>query len=157
MFQSEALYEMDFPLRDEPWTVDVHTGKSYENDTEIFVLIDGAVASSGEDCAAILSALPNAVLVGSNTAGICTFGNVGAIYSPPLGHLRSDSNQYGIPIKNKKVPRRAPPRRFLFSFSGIRCRADGKVLRPPQWQRSGPRARRSGCPCCRRWFGTLRR
>ena len=55
-------------------------GTLWETDTLMFVLIDGNVASSGEYYAHMLSQGKRVILVGSNTMGCLTFGNVPTLY-----------------------------------------------------------------------------
>lgn len=53
-----------------------------ENDSVVFVLIDGFVASSGESFVALLREMDNVVIVGTATAGMGTMGNIRNVALP---------------------------------------------------------------------------
>ena len=53
-----------------------------DNDTLIFVLIGNSVASAGESFVEYLKQLENVIFLGSNTAGLVNFGNVGMCNLP---------------------------------------------------------------------------
>ncbi|MBQ9767493.1 MAG: hypothetical protein IJW37_05285 [Lachnospiraceae bacterium] len=60
-------------------------GTVWETDTLMFVLLDGNVASPGEYFTHMLSLGKRVILVGSNTMGCLTFGNVPTLYLPNSG------------------------------------------------------------------------
>jgi len=79
----EGEYKKIFEKTKSGWTkIKYHPYKSIGNDTLIFVLIDNGVASAGESFVNYLKQLENNIFIGTNTAGLLSFGNMGMCNLP---------------------------------------------------------------------------
>ncbi len=79
----EGEYKKIFEKTKSGWSkVKYHEYKSIENDNLIFVLIDNGVASAGESFVNYLSQMENTIFIGTNTAGLLSFGNMGMCNLP---------------------------------------------------------------------------
>jgi len=65
--------------------INYSTPKTISNDRYLLVLIDNRIGSSGESFVRMLKQVENVVLIGSNTAGVKTVGNVTSFSLPNSG------------------------------------------------------------------------
>lgn len=76
-------YQKFFTRTQSGWTeIKYHEHKLIANDSLIIVLIDSGVASAGESFVKYLQQLSNVIFIGSNTAGLINFGNMGMCNLP---------------------------------------------------------------------------
>lgn len=70
------------PLSEDPWLYQIKSKQEYANNNIIVILVDHNTTSAGESFVHMLKTLPNTIIVGSNTMGSQTFGNLLRVYLP---------------------------------------------------------------------------
>jgi len=94
----EPEYKKLFKKTESGWTnIKYHEYKVIENKTLIIVLIDNGVASAGESFVNYLNQMENVILIGTNTAGLLGFGNMGMCNLPNSNVQLSISKTISLP------------------------------------------------------------
>ena len=79
----EPEYQKLFMPTKSGWTeIKYHKNKLIENDGLVIALIDNGVASAGESFVKYLKQLSNVIFIGTNTAGVLHFANMGMCNLP---------------------------------------------------------------------------
>ena len=94
----EPEYLKLFEKTESGWTeINYHEYRVIENKTLIIVLIDNGVASAGESFVNYLNQMENVILIGTNTAGLLGFGNMGMCNLPNSKVQLSISKTISLP------------------------------------------------------------